>query len=193
MKTVVTKGQHHYQVAANKQLKLAIFHSNTTTEPLTCQIDLVGQNAVAKIYYCFIGSGQDKLTASITLNHRAPKTEASVVAKGMLNHEAKLKFDGKIFIAEGANQTESFLEHRTLLLSDKAQVTTIPALEILTDDVKASHAATVSHLDSEQLCYAQSRGLNETEITKLLVRSFFDSVLVGFPVTERSAIIKKLS
>lgn len=192
MNTIVTKGQHHYQVAANKQLKLAIFHSNRATEPLTCQVDLMGQNASAKIYYCFIGSGQDKLTASITLNHLAPKTEASVIAKGLLNHESHLKFDGKIFIAKGANRTESFLEHRTLLLSDKAQVTTIPALEILTDDVKASHAATVSHLDSEQLYYAQSRGLNETEITKLLVRSFFDAVLVGFPASERSAIIKKL-
>ncbi|MDO8471590.1 MAG: SufD family Fe-S cluster assembly protein [bacterium] len=193
MNKIITHGQHHFKVAADTALNLAIWHLGSAAKPLDCQIDLVGQNAVAKVYYCFIGSDQDKMTASITLNHLAPQTNASVVAKGMLDQAAQLRFDGKIYIAKGANRTESFLEHRTLLLSDKAQVTTIPALEILTDDVKASHAATVSHLDEEQLYYAQSRGLTETEITKLMVRSFFDAVLVGFPVFERSAIIKKLS
>ena len=68
-------------------------------------------------------------------------------------------FNGKIFVREGAQRTDSAQQSRNLLLTERAHVDTKPQLEIFADDVKCAHGATVGQLDAEQMFYLKSRGL----------------------------------
>ena len=66
------------------------------------------------------------------------------------------------------------MSNHNLLLSEKAHIDTIPRLEIEANDVKASHGATISHLDAEQMFYLQARGINKTDAEAQLVEGFYE-------------------
>ena len=89
-------------------------------------------------------------------------------------------FSGRIIVAEGAQKTDAKQTNANLLLSDDAQVNTMPQLEIYADDVKCSHGATVGELDKNALFYLQSRGIGAEEARGLLIEGFvaelFDDV-----------------
>jgi Fe-S cluster assembly protein SufD len=93
-----------------------------------------------------------------------------------------------IRIARDAGGSEAYQENRNLLLSDRARADSIPELEILTDDVRCSHGATVAPLDPEQLFYLQSRGLPPNQAMRVIVYGFLDQTLQRLPERTRERI-----
>jgi Fe-S cluster assembly protein SufD len=63
-------------------------------------------------------------------------------------------------------------------------VDTKPQLEIVADDVKCAHGATVSQLDDEEIFYLQSRGLDRKSAGDLLVEGFAAEIIDQIPVAE---------
>ena len=100
---------------------------------------------------------------------------ANTTLKGVVRDQSQLKFKGLITIDPNCGQSSSFLTERILLLSDQAHAEAIPDLEILTDDVKCSHAASISNLDEEHLFYLMSRGLSKKQVEKLIVNGFLEA------------------
>ncbi|RMF80662.1 MAG: Fe-S cluster assembly protein SufD, partial [Nitrospirae bacterium] len=72
----------------------------------------------------------------------------------------------------GAAGAAARMANDNLLLSDRAEVDTRPQLRIDTDEVKASHGATVGRLDEAALFYLRSRGVAEAEARALLIGAF---------------------
>jgi Fe-S cluster assembly protein SufD len=52
-----------------------------------------------------------------------------------------------IYVDPVAQKTDGFQANRNLLLSREARADSIPGLEIKADDVRCTHAATISKLD----------------------------------------------
>ena len=77
----------------------------------------------------------------------------------------------------GAQQTDAFQESRNLLLSTEAHADAIPGLEIDADDVRCTHAAAIAQIDSEQLFYLTSRGLDPAEAKCLIIEGFLESLV----------------
>jgi Fe-S cluster assembly protein SufD len=63
------------------------------------------------------------------------------------------------------------------MLSPTTHAVPIPGLEILANDVRCTHGATVSRVDREQLFYLMARGLPRAEAERLIVRGFFQDIL----------------
>jgi Fe-S cluster assembly protein SufD len=82
-----------------------------------------------------------------------------------------------IRVEEGAQKTNAYQENRNLLLSKTAHADSIPGLEILANDVRCTHGATLGQVDREQLFYLMARGLPRSEAERLIVRGFFQDVL----------------
>jgi len=70
----------------------------------------------------------------------------------------------------------------TLFLSEGAKANSVPGLEILADDVRCSHGATVGTVQAEQMFYLESRGIPEIEAEKLIVGGFFEPVIDEMPL-----------
>ncbi len=98
---------------------------------------------------------------------------AVALAKG------RILLDGKIEIGAGGGGTQTYLTQEALMLDSSAKIDAIPALEIKTNDVKASHSATVSRVNPEDLFYAGSRGLPPDAARRLLVEGFLGKLLEG--------------
>ena len=86
-----------------------------------------------------------------------------------------------IYVDPVAQKTDGFQANRNLLLSHDARADSIPGLEILADDVRCTHAATISKLDEEPIFYLMSRGLPRREAEKLAVDGFFGQIMERIP------------
>lgn len=116
--------------------------------------------------------GDDRLDLNLTLIHAAPRTSASISLKAVVEGRGVANIVGTIIVKKDAQNTNSFLEERVLLLSPHARATAIPNLEILSDEVKCSHAATVGKPNEEEIFYLQSRGLSKIRATRLIAKGF---------------------
>lgn len=98
--------------------------------------------------------------------------EGETEVRAVVEDGASIKLKGKILIQKDAVGANAFLRFKVLLLGKTARAEVDPELEILTNDVKASHAASVGQVDLEQLFYLMSRGINKKDSIKLIVEAF---------------------
>jgi len=90
-------------------------------------------------------------------------------------------FNGAVQVPQAAQRTNASQLSRNLLLSDRARIDTKPELEIVADDVRCAHGATVSRLQQDELFYLQSRGIGVDQAARLLLRGFCAVVLAALP------------
>lgn len=141
----------------------------------------LADRAKLEVITVVVGAGEDRLVVEHTVQHVGRGSRAHTLVKGALAGSASAEVLGLIRIDPAAQQTESFLEQRALLLADAARVNLQPKLQIEADDVRASHAATVGALDAEQVFYAQTRGLPAGLAQQLIVRAFLAEGLAAIP------------
>jgi Fe-S cluster assembly protein SufD len=120
--------------------------------------------------------------------HIAGKSRSRLDFKVALSGAARSTYTGMIRIGRQAGGSEAYQENRNLLLSPDARAESIPELEILTDDVKCSHGATVAPVEEEQIFYLASRGLSRSQATRLVVYGFLDQTLRRLPDAIRERI-----
>jgi Fe-S cluster assembly protein SufD len=123
-----------------------------------------------------VGAAQHTDTHSV-IDHRRPHCTSRQLYKGILDGRARAVFNGKVFVREGAQQTDAQQTNKNLLLSNEARVDTKPQLEIFADDVKCAHGATVGQLEEEELFYLASRGLGHELARNLLTYGFAEEVI----------------
>lgn len=123
-----------------------------------------------------VGAGQHTDTHSL-IDHGEPYCTSRQLYKGILDGKSRAVFNGKVFVHEGAFQTDAQQTNRNLLLSNEARVDTKPQLEIFADDVKCAHGATVGQLEEEELFYLISRGLRPELAQNLLTYGFAEEVI----------------
>lgn len=104
------------------------------------------------------------------------------VHKCIIDDRAHGIFNGKVFVPKAAQLTDAGQLNRTLLLSPKARVDTKPQLEIVADNVKCTHGATVGQLETDELFYLQSRGIDANSARKLLVYAFAYEIISQVPL-----------
>jgi Fe-S cluster assembly protein SufD len=139
--------------------------------------DLVGAGASSRVTGVYFADGRQHLDFDTYQQHSAPETRSDFMFRGVLREQATAVWRGMIRVEPEAQRTDAYQENRNLLLSRTAQADSIPGLEILANDVRCSHGATVGQVDREQLFYLMSRGLTEPEAERLIVRGFFAQAL----------------
>ncbi len=111
-----------------------------------------------------------------------PHGSADQLHKCIIDGKAHAVFNGRIFVSKAAQMTNANQLNQNLLLSPKGRVNTKPQLEIIADNVKCSHGATVSQLEADEVFYLQSRGLDKTQSENLLVDAFAFDILQRLPI-----------
>jgi Fe-S cluster assembly protein SufD len=135
------------------------------------------QNATCHVDGLYIvGEGQHADTHSL-IDHAVPRCASRQTYKGILDGKSRAVFNGRVFVHEGAHQTDAQQSNKNLLLSSEARVDTKPQLEIFNDDVKCAHGATVGQLDEDELFYLLSRGLHPALARNLLTYGFAEEIV----------------
>ena len=135
---------------------------------------LNGTGAMVNDSEVVFGNGEQSFDLNTIVNHNKESTEGKVVEKSILKDKSKSLFKGMIRINENAAHSNSFLSGRSILLDKGAKSDAIPGLEILTNDVKATHSASVAQIDEEQIFYLGSRCLSRAEAERIIVEGFLE-------------------
>lgn len=161
-------------------------------------LNLVGRGSQGKMSGFYFTDGDQHLDYDSQQNHLAPNTTSDLLFKGALVENSRSVWQGMIYVAPNAMKTDGYQANRNLLLSKNARADSIPGLEILANDVRCTHGATVGKVDKEQVFYLEARGIPKVEAEKLIVEGFFDPIMQRIPfegVKNRfqSSIHKKMS
>ena len=104
----------------------------------------------------YITQGDEHLDLYTTDLHEAGHTTGDTVWKGALTGESRASYEGLIHIVKDAQETDTYLQTHSMLLSPRAKGDSIPSLIVETDNVKASHGGTVGEIDEDQVFYMMS-------------------------------------
>lgn len=143
--------------------------------------ELAGEGAELDLTGVYACCGEQKVDFRITVRHLCAGCVSHQLFKGLAEDESRVKFEGLVYVAAGAEKTEALQENHSLLLSENAFVQSSPQLEIYADDVICSHGATVGSLDENEQFYMRSRGISLEEARRLQILSFLSPVLEGLP------------
>lgn len=135
---------------------------------------LNGPGATSQDTEVVFGNKNQSYDLASNLIHNAPSTIGRVLEKSVLKDTAKSLFKGMIRIEKDAHHAESYLSGHSILLDKGAKSDSIPGLEIFTNDVKATHSASVAQMDEEQIFYLATRCLSKSDAQKIIVEGFLE-------------------
>ncbi len=161
------------------------------------EIQLVGEGAQVQILGIFVGKNSDEFIIRTKQIHYAPNTTSDLLIKSVLFDKSKLDYDGLIKIEKDAQKSNAYQRNENLVMNEGVKVDTRPELEILANDVRCTHGATIGKVDSEQMFYLTSRGLSKKQAQQLIIEGFFANVLTRISDKKlqnslRNKIIKNL-
>jgi Fe-S cluster assembly protein SufD len=168
---------HHARVERDAELDWVAGGFGSAKGKVWIKNDLAGRGATSRVTGAYFADGTQHLDYDTFQRHIAPDTTSDFAFKGALRDTARAVWRGMIRVEEGAQKTNAYQENRNLLLSKTAHADSIPGLEILANDVRCTHGATLGQVDREQLFYLMARGLSRSEAERLIVRGFFQDVL----------------
>jgi Fe-S cluster assembly protein SufD len=168
---------HHARVERDAELDWVAGGFGSKKGKTRIQNDLNGRGATSRVTGAYFADGTQHLDYDTFQEHIAPDCESDFAFKGALRDEATAVWRGMIRVEKDAQKTNAYQECRNLMLSPTTHAVPIPGLEILANDVRCTHGATVGRVNREDLFYLMSRGLKRPEAERLIVRGFFQDVL----------------
>ena len=143
---------------------------------------LIGERAHGEVLsIAFAGKGQHQ-DAGAKIIHAAPNTTSNIFAKSISKDGGRSSYRGLLEVAKGAHGSRSKVVCDALLLDEDSRSDTYPTIRIDENDANVGHEASVSKIGEEQLFYLQSRGIEETEATKMIVNGFVEPIVKELPM-----------
>jgi FeS assembly protein SufD len=130
--------------------------------------------STAEDFEIIFGIGDQSFDVTSNLIHTGQNSRGRVLVKSVMKDSSKSLFKGMIKIGKHAKASESYLAGHAILLDKGAKSDAIPGLEIETNEVKATHSASVAQLDEAQIFYLMSRGLSRELAKREIVSGFLE-------------------
>jgi len=140
----------------------------------------------------YLIDGAQHIDNHTAIDHAKPHAASHELYKGILEGHSTAVFNGKIFVRKDAQKTDAKQTNKNLVLSEDAVINTKPELQILADDVKCTHGATIGQLDPEGIFYLQSRGIGLADARNLLIYAFARDIVDRVKVAPLRELLEKL-
>jgi Fe-S cluster assembly scaffold protein SufB len=144
--------------------------------------DIVGNGGDLSDLQSFYGDQQQAYDSYVQITHLGTDTHGQSITRGVFRDEARGVSRGMARIEKEARKTISYLSEHAMLLSRGARSDTIPVLEILCRDVKATHSSSVAPVDPERVFYLESRGFSREQAVRIISEGFLSYVFDRAPI-----------
>jgi Fe-S cluster assembly protein SufD len=171
-------------LAADAHYALLAVNTGALSARSTTYVQMAGAGAELTLSVASLGDRQQVQDNFALVEHIAPRARTQQTFRGIASGRARVGFNGKIVVREGAAGTDSRQSLRGLLAGPEAEIDVRPQLEIYTDDVRCSHGATAGKLDENMLFYLLSRGLSSEVAQRLLKWAFLEDVVSKIELPE---------
>lgn len=170
-------GQINFRLEKDAKLRLFIVNAGGKLVRQEVHGVTVGEGSDFTFRVINLLGGESHTDVTMTLGHDVPETTSTEIVRNVVFDKASGVFQGQIRVAPDAQKTDARMACNTLLLSEEADFSTKPELEIFADDVQCAHGATVADIDRNHLYYLMARGIPEKKARALLVQAFVAEVV----------------
>ena len=161
----------------DSKLTLFVMNSGSALARQEINVDVKGQGAKFTLRGVNLIGGSQFNDITMKLDHSVENTSSTEIIRNVVNGRGRGVFQGQIMVKPGAQKTDAKMSCNTLLLSDDAEFSAKPELEIFADDVVCGHGATVTEIDKTHLFYLMARGIPEADARGLLVKAFIAEII----------------
>jgi Fe-S cluster assembly protein SufD len=165
-------GQIRVSLGKDAKLRLYVINAGGKLVRQELRIEVEGEGADLTLRGVNLLGGDTHTDVTLVLGHNVPHTTSTETIRNVLFDRASGVFQGMIKVAPDAQKTDAKMACNTLLMSDDADFSVKPELEIFADDVICGHGATVSDIDRNHLFYLMARGVPENKARAMLVNAF---------------------
>jgi len=145
------------------------------------RLDLLGVNTEAHLSGLFAGDESEFAEHRTHQHHNTPNGFSNLLFKTVLAGQAHSVYQGIITVPQHAQKTDAYQTCRNLMLDPGTHADAIPKLEIIADDVKCSHGASIGTLNKDQMFYLQARGLTHRQAMTAVSMGFAEQVIQTVP------------
>lgn len=180
------------QISLAKDAKLTLFLMNIGGKLVRQEILVVakGEESDFKLRGVNLLGGDTHCDITMVVDHVVPHTTSTEIIRNVITDQAHGVFQGQIRVSRIAQKTDAKMACNTLLLSDDAEFSTKPELEIFADDVLCGHGATVTEIDKNHLFYLMARGVDEKVARGLLIKAFLAEIIEELESEELVAVLE---
>lgn len=165
--------QKEHMIFSEKGEKYVVFFHNISGKLI---FEIAESDIEVYIYGLFTGKKADDFRIETIQHHTAPGSLSDLLIKGVFDDDSRFVYQGLIRLEKTAQQSHAYQKNQNIIMSPQVFVDSRPFLEILANDVFCTHGSTTGKLNKDQIFYAQSRGLTETEAKNLLIDGFVQEV-----------------
>ncbi|MBI5019056.1 SufD family Fe-S cluster assembly protein [Candidatus Gottesmanbacteria bacterium] len=173
----VTRGTFREDFAVGKNAHLIVVYVVAAKGKMELypSVHLTGAGATATLIGLVTGTGSAEVKMSTLQHHKAPNTTSNLLVKSILSDNSSFAYDGSITVDKKAQKTDAYQRNENMLLDTETQAISSPALEILANDVRCTHGATVKTIDENELWYLASRGIDPESARAMIASGFLRS------------------
>ncbi|PSJ60150.1 Fe-S cluster assembly protein SufD [Kumtagia ephedrae] len=175
--TATHLAQFNAELGKDSRLTLFVMNAGGKLVRQEIRVKVAGAGADFQLRGVNLLAGDGHTDVTMVLDHAAANTGSRELVRNVVTGKARGVFQGRINVHQLAQKTDAKMACNTLLLSDDAEFSTKPELEIFADDVQCGHGATVTEIDRSHLFYLMARGIDEKTARGLLVKAFVASVI----------------
>jgi Fe-S cluster assembly protein SufD len=165
-------GQIRVDLGKDAKLQLFVVNAGGKLVRQELHIAVTGEGADLQLRGVNLLGGETHTDVTMTLGHNVPNTTSKEIIRNVVFDRARGVFQGMIRVAPDAQKTDAKMSCNTLLLSDEADFSAKPELEIFADDVQCGHGATVIDINDTHLYYLMARGIPANKARAMLVSAF---------------------
>jgi Fe-S cluster assembly protein SufD len=180
------------RLLADAQIETAMTSLGGRVSKVDCGAILAGRGAESNMFGLAIGGARQQFDHHTVHDHQAGNTRSDLHFKVALRGRAHSAYTGLIRIEDKAPFCEAYQENRNLLLSSGARAESIPELEILNNEVRCTHGATVGKVSPEEVFYLGTRGIDPADAVRLIVTGFVGPILAHIPDAARDRIHREV-
>ncbi|MCR6499556.1 Fe-S cluster assembly protein SufD [Shinella sp. CPCC 101442] len=170
-------GQIRITLGTDAKLRLYVINAGGKLVRQEIHVVVSGEGSDLQLRGINLLGGETHNDVTFTVGHNVPHTTSTEVLRNVIFDRARGVFQGQIRVAPDAQKTDAKMSCNTLLLSDEADFSAKPELEIFADDVQCGHGATVIDIDHVQLFYLMARGIPENKARAMLVNAFVAEIV----------------
>lgn len=170
-------GQIKIELKTDAKLRLFVINAGGKLVRQEIHVVTAGSGSDLTLRGVNLLGGDSHTDVTLTLGHDVPDTTSTEIIRSVVFDRAKGVFQGQIRVAQDAQKTDARMACNTLLMSDEAEFSVKPELEIFADDVQCAHGATVADIDRVHLYYLMARGIPRKAARALLVNAFVAEIV----------------
>jgi len=170
-------GTYEYLVGRDALFTLILLVGAQSDIEADVRIRLVAEGAQAEIIGFVIGRTHRHYILNTAQLHESPATRSNLLVRSVLKDSDTFAYHGSIRVDELAQKTDAYQRNENLLLAESARAESKPMLEILANDVRCTHGATIGTIPDDALWYCASRGISPERARRIITEGFMKSAL----------------